>query len=120
MIRMNIGLCTGNERKFGKKRDGIKKKVESHFTYSNMRRVWSGMKLMSRYVNGNTQTIALVNAAGEVNELNQFFNRFVCHDFSRKHRQSYVLNRASAEEDDFQRPCHFMQSHIHQVHAYLV
>ena len=77
------------------------------------------MKLMSRYVNGNTQTIALVNAAGEVNELNQFFNRFVCHDFSQKHRQSYVLNRASAEEDDFQRPCHFIQSHIRKVHAYL-
>ena len=41
-----------------------------------MRRVSSGMKLMSRYVNGNTQKIASVNTAGEVNELNQFFNCF--------------------------------------------
>ena len=69
-----------------------------------MRRVWSGTKLMSRYVNGNTQKIASVNTAGEVNELNQFFNRFDCHDFSQKHRQIHdILNRASAEEDDFQR-----------------
>ena len=69
-----------------------------------MRRVWSGMKLMRRYVNGNTQKIASVNTAGEVNELNQFFNRFDCHDFSQKHRQIHdILNRASAEEEDFQR-----------------
>ena len=39
------------------------------------------MKL-SRYVNGNTQKIASVNTAGEVNELNQFFDRFDCHEFS--------------------------------------
>ena len=49
-----------------------------------MRRVWSGMKLMSRYVNGNTQKIASMNTAGEVTELNQFFNRFDCHDFFAK------------------------------------
>ena len=62
------------------------------------------MKLMNRYVNGNTQKIASVNTAGEVNELNQFFNRFDCHDFSQKHRQIHdILNRSSAEEDDFQR-----------------
>ena len=58
---------------------------------------------MSRYVNGNTQKIASVNTAGEVNELNQFFNRFDCHDFSQKHRQIHdILNTGSAEEDDFQ------------------
>ena len=81
-----------------------KKKIESHFTYNNMRRVWGGMKLLSRYVNGNTQKIASVNTAGEVNELNQFFNRFDCNDFSQKHRQIHdILNRSSAEENDFQR-----------------
>ena len=59
---------------------------------------------MSRYVNNNTQKIALVNTAGEVNELNQFFNRFDCHDFSQKRRMIHdILNRAFAEEDDFQR-----------------
>ena len=59
---------------------------------------------MSRYVNGNTQKIAPVNTAGEVNELNQFFNRFDCHDFSQKRRMIHdILNRAFAEEDDFQR-----------------
>ena len=67
-----------------------------------MRRVSSGMKLMSRYVKDNTQKITSVNNAGEVNELNQFFNRFDCHDFSQKHRQIHILNRAFAEEDDFQ------------------
>ena len=45
-------------------------KIESYFTYNNMRRVWSGMKLMSRYVNGNIQKITSVNTAGEVNGLN--------------------------------------------------
>ena len=68
-----------------------------------MRKVWSGMKLMSRYVKGNTHKIASVNNASEVNEMNQFFNRFDCHDFSQKYRQIRILNRASAEEDDFQR-----------------
>ena len=35
------------------------------------------------YANGNTQKIASVNTAGEVNELNKFFNRFDCYEFSR-------------------------------------
>ena len=62
------------------------------------------MKLMSRCVNGNTQKIALVNTAGEVSELNQFFSCFDCHDFLQKHRQIHdILSRASAEKDDFQR-----------------
>ena len=69
-----------------------------------MRSVWSGVKLMSRYVNGNTQNIFSVNTADEANELNQFFIRFDCHSFSRKHSQIQdVLNRASAVDDDFQR-----------------
>ena len=45
-----------------------------------------------------------VNIDDEANELNRFFNRFDCHDFSRKHRQIHdVLKRASAAEDEFQR-----------------
>ena len=45
-----------------------------------------------------------VNTADEADELNQFFNRFDCHDFSRNHSQIRdVLNRASAPDDDFQR-----------------
>ena len=87
-----------------KEKEQHKQKVQSHFTCSNMRSVWSGMKLMSRYVNGNTQTIFSVNTADEANQLNQFFNLFDCHDFSRKHSQIRdVLNRASAPDDDFQR-----------------
>ena len=61
------------------------------------------MKLMSRYVNGNTQKIVSVTTAGKVNELNQFFNHFDHHDFSQKRRQIHdILNTGSAEEDDFQ------------------
>ena len=87
-----------------KEKEQYKNKTESNFIYINMRRVWSGMKMMSRYVNGNTQKIASVNTAGKVSELNQFLNRFDCHDFSQKLRQIHdILNRASAEEDDFQR-----------------
>ena len=87
-----------------KEKEQYKNKIESHFTYNNMRRVWSGMKLMSRHVNGNTQKITSVNTGGEVNELNQFFNRFDCNNFSQKHRQIHdILNRVFAEEDDFQR-----------------
>ena len=86
-----------------KEKEQYKKTVERHFIYK-MRRVWSGMKLMSRSVNDNTQKLASVNTAGEVNELNQFFNRFDCHDFTRKHRQIRdVLNRASAEEANVQK-----------------
>ena len=87
-----------------KEKEQYKNKIESHFIFNNMRSMWSGMKLMSRYVNVNTQKIASVNTAGEVNELNQFFNRFDCHNYSQKHRQIHdILNRASDEEDDFQR-----------------
>ena len=56
------------------------------------------------YVNGNTQKITSVSTAGEVNELNQFFNRFDCNNILPKHRQIHdILNKASTEEDDFQR-----------------
>ena len=45
-----------------------------------------------------------MNTADRANELNQYFNCFDCHDFSRNYRQiHYVLNKASAENDDFQR-----------------
>ena len=38
-----------------KEKELHKKKVENYVTCNNMRRVWNGMKLMSSYVNGNTQ-----------------------------------------------------------------
>ena len=53
-----------------KEKEQYKNKIKCHFTYNNMRRMWSGMKFMSRYVNGNTQKITSVNTAGEVNGLN--------------------------------------------------
>ena len=33
-----------------KEKEPYKNKIESHFTYNNMTRVWSGMKLMSIYM----------------------------------------------------------------------
>ena len=33
-----------------KEKEQYKNKIESHFTYNNVRRVWSGMKLMSIYM----------------------------------------------------------------------
>ena len=91
MIRKNIGLCKRNwKRKFVKKRKQYENDIESHFTY-NMRRVWNGMKLMSRWVNGNKQKIASVNTAGEVNELNQFFNRFDSHHFLQKNIGRFMI-----------------------------
>ena len=53
-----------------KEKEQYKNKIKCYFTYNNMRRMWSGMKFMSRYVNGNTQKITSVNTAGEVNGLN--------------------------------------------------
>ena len=52
----------------------------------------------------NTQKISSVSTVDEANEPNQFFNRFVWHNFSRKHRQNHdVLKRVSAEDNGFRR-----------------
>ena len=40
-----------------KEKEQYKQKVVSHLTCNNLRSVQSGMKLMNRYVNGNTQKI---------------------------------------------------------------
>ncbi|KAJ8046681.1 hypothetical protein HOLleu_05444 [Holothuria leucospilota] len=50
-----------------------------------MRRVWEGMKLMSGYAgkNSNSGENLLLNPTLDyVNDLNNFYNRFDCHDFS--------------------------------------
>ena len=43
------------KEKTQKEKEQYKRKIETHFTYDNMRRVWSGVKLMSGYVNGNIE-----------------------------------------------------------------
>ena len=99
--RKNVGLYKRIEEEIQKEKEQCKRKVESHFTYNNMRRALSDMKLMIRYVNGNTQKISSVNTADEANELNQFFSCFNCHNFLQNTGRSMMfLNRASAEDDD--------------------
>ena len=51
-------VCTkGTERGNLKEKEQYKQKVESHLMCNNMRCIWSDTKLMSRYVNGNTQKV---------------------------------------------------------------
>ena len=38
-----------------KEKEQYKNKIKCYFTYNNMRRMWSGMKLMSRYVKDSTE-----------------------------------------------------------------
>ena len=60
-----------------------KQKIESHFTQNNMKKVWQGMRLMSGYANGSGKSCPLPNTSLDyANQLNSFYNRFDCHDFS--------------------------------------
>jgi hypothetical protein len=60
-----------------------RQKIESYFTVNNMKGVWNGMRLMSGYSNGSSKSCPLPKASVEyANELNKFYNRFDCHDFS--------------------------------------
>ena len=61
-----------------------KDKIEQNFTQSNMKKVWQGMKFMSGYTskNNSSQDFLAAPSSGYANELNLFYNRFDCHDFS--------------------------------------
>ena len=51
-----------------------------------MKRVWDGMRLMSGY-NSKSKSRSLPNSSENyANELNTFYNRFDCHDFSAERR----------------------------------
>ena len=61
-------------------------KIEDHFKSNNMKRVWDGMRLMSGY-NSKSKSRSLPNSSENyANELNTFYNRFDCHDFSAERR----------------------------------
>ena len=65
-----------------------KEKVQQHFTENNMKKVWDGMSLMAGYKGkggGGTQ----IGDCSEqyANDLNQFYCRFECHDFSKEREQ---------------------------------
>ena len=48
-------------------------KIEEHFTDNNMKRVWEGMRLMSRYSNASSKSSQLPDCnAKYANELNTF------------------------------------------------
>ena len=59
-----------------KEKEQYKQKVASYFTCNNMRSVCSGMKLMSRYANDNTQKIVSVDTADEVNRTDSILQSF--------------------------------------------
>ena len=71
-------------RAIRKERINYKRKVESHFKNTNMKKVWEGMKLMSGYVgkNSNSDQNLLNPTMDYVNDLNKLYNRFDCHDFN--------------------------------------
>ena len=57
------------KEEIGTEKEQYKQKLESHLTCNNIS-VWSGMKLISRFVNGNRQKIFSVDIASEANDLN--------------------------------------------------
>ena len=73
-------------------------KIEDHFKSNNMKRVWDGMRLMSGY-NSKSKSRSLPNSSENyANELNTFYNRFDCHDFSAERRD---LRKILENSNDF-------------------
>ena len=76
-VQKELDIAIRNQRHI------YKQKVEAHFTENNMKRVWHGMRMMSGYSNGSNKTCPLPKSTPQyANELNDFYNRFDCHDFS--------------------------------------
>ena len=85
-------------RAIKKEKQIYKEKIEDHFTDNNMKRVWDGMRLMSGYVNKNKCSNDLPDISIDyANELNQFYSRFDCHDFSDKVENLMILNSGDTE-----------------------
>ena len=79
------------------KRD-YKIKIENHFTQNNMKRVWQGMRLMSGYNSVSSKADPLPKVSPDyAGELNRFYNRFDCHDFSSEIRE--LFNTLSSADD---------------------
>ncbi|XP_078000927.1 uncharacterized protein LOC144453491 [Glandiceps talaboti] len=67
-------------------KEKYKRKVEEKFIGNDMRRVWASMKLMNGYTrkNSNLNSSVPKTSIDYVNDLNCFYNRFDCHDFSQE------------------------------------
>ena len=64
-------------------RENYRRKIEKHFTMNNMKKVWTSMKLMSGYSCKNKSVSSLPEPTMDyADNLNTFYNRFNCHDFS--------------------------------------
>ena len=62
-------------------------KIEEHFKANNMKRVWDGKRLMNGYSNNSSKSSQIPNhSENYANELNTFYDRFDCHDFSAERR----------------------------------
>ncbi|KAJ8047182.1 hypothetical protein HOLleu_06113 [Holothuria leucospilota] len=73
------------KRTVKKEKLAYKRKVEQCFIQNDMKGVWKGLKLMSGYFNSCSKPSVLPGNSFEyANDLNQFYNRFDCYDFSDK------------------------------------
>ncbi|XP_071843761.1 uncharacterized protein [Apostichopus japonicus] len=59
-----------------------KRKIENRFIENNMKEVWEGIRLMSGYMVNNHKSYLPDTSIDYANALNDFYNRFDCHDFS--------------------------------------
>jgi hypothetical protein len=60
-----------------------KDRIEQNFVENDMKKVWTGMRLMSGYSNGSKKHTELPQTSiSYANDLNDFYNRFDIHDFS--------------------------------------
>ncbi|KAJ8017440.1 hypothetical protein HOLleu_45148 [Holothuria leucospilota] len=63
-----------------------------HFTENNMKHVWAGIRMMSGYFNDTSKNSRLPSTSTiYANELNVFYNRFDCHDFSGENKELHEI-----------------------------
>ena len=84
-------------------KDDYKKKIENHFKENNMKSVWDGMNTMSRRKKKREDDKVPMNI-DYANELNAFYARFDCIDFScEREERMKVLNEQRKDECESER-----------------
>ncbi|KAJ8046645.1 hypothetical protein HOLleu_05396 [Holothuria leucospilota] len=75
-----------------REKDLYRRKIEKHFTENNMKHVWAGIRMMSGYSNDTSKNSRLPSTSTiYANELNVFYNRFDCHDFSGENKELHEI-----------------------------
>ena len=81
-----------------KERLVYKKKIEDMFLNNDMRKVWSGMRLMSGYASKSGNSAPLPDVSVDyANELNSFYNRFDSQDFSNEVKEIFEIPDGNPE-----------------------